>query len=175
MHGSRWRGLETERGTRIRTLGWDNRPGNRRQHEGPRPYTLAKQPRQSPTLLTHICARARSGRFWVRRITIAKRMRTKLAEVKTQLQRRMHDPIPVQGRWLAQVLQGHVAYYAVPGNSNAVSAFRYQMTLHWRRALRRRSQRGRITWERMGRYATRWLPQVRVMHPYPNVRFAART
>jgi hypothetical protein len=39
----------------------------------------------------------------------------------------------------------------------------------------RRSQRGRITWARMGRYATRWLPQVRVMHPYPNVRFAART
>ena len=124
---------------------------------------------------THICARARSGRFWVRRITIAKRMRAKLAEVKTQLRRRMHDPIPVQGRWLARVLQGHVAYYAVPGNSNAVSAFRYQVSLHWRRTLRRRSQRGQITWARMGRYATRWLPQVRVMHPYPNVRFAART
>ena len=122
---------------------------------------------------THICARARSGRFWVRRITIAKRMRAKLAEVKTQLRRRMHDPIPVQGRWLARVLQGHVAYYAVPGNSNAVSAFRYQVSLHWRRTLRRRSQRGRITWARMGRYATRWLPQVRVMHPYPNVRFDA--
>lgn len=98
---------------------------------------------------THICARARSGRFWVRRITIAKRMRAKLAEVKTQLKRRRHDPIPVQGRWLAQVMQGHMAYYAVPGNSNAVSAFRYQATLHWRGALRRRSQRGRITWERM--------------------------
>lgn len=124
---------------------------------------------------THICARARSGRFWVRRITIAKRMRAKLAEVKNQLQRRRHDPIPAQGRWLAQVLQGHLAYYAVPGNSNAVSGFRYQVTLHWRRALRRRSQRGRITWERMGRYATRWLPQVRVVHPYPNVRLAART
>ena len=73
-------------------------------------------------------------------------MRAKLAEVKTQLRRRMHDPIPVQGRWLARVLQGHVAYYAVPGNSNAVSAFRYQVSLHWRRTLRRRSQRGRITW-----------------------------
>ena len=102
-------------------------------------------------------------------------LRAKLAEVKTQLRRRMHDPIPVQGRWLARVLQGHVAYYAVPGNSKAVSAFRYQVSLHWQRTLRRRSQRGRITWARMGRYATRWLPQVRVMHPYPNVRFAART
>jgi RNA-directed DNA polymerase len=124
---------------------------------------------------THICARSRGGRFWVKRITIAKRMRAKLAEVRDQLKRRRHDPIPVQGRWLAQVLQGHAAYYAVPGNSDAVSAFRYQVTLHWRRALRRRSQRGRVPWTRMGRYATRWLPQVRVMHPFPNVRFAART
>ena len=124
---------------------------------------------------THICARSRSGRFWVKRITIKKRMRAKLAEVKDQLRRRRHDPIPVQGRWLAQVLRGHMAYYAVPGNCDAISAFRYQVTLHWHKALRRRSQRGRVNWERMGRYATRWLPKVRVMHPYPNVRLGART
>jgi RNA-directed DNA polymerase len=124
---------------------------------------------------THICARGRGGRFWVRRITIAKRMRTKLAEVKAELRRRMHAPIPVQGRWLAQVLRGHAAYYAVPGNSDAVSAFRYQVTLHWHRTLRRRSQRGRVPWSRMGRYATRWLPRVRTTHPFPDVRFAART
>jgi RNA-directed DNA polymerase len=124
---------------------------------------------------THICARSRAGRFWVRRITIAKRMRAKLAEVNDQLKRRRHDPIPVQGRWLATVLRGHMAYYAVPGNSDAVSAFRYQLTLHWQKALRRRSQRGRVNWERMDRYATRWLPRVRAMHPYPNVRLAART
>ena len=124
---------------------------------------------------THICARSRSGRFWVKRITIKKRLRAKLAEVKDQLRRRRHDPIPAQGRWLAQVLRGHMAYYAVPGNCDAVSAFRHQMTLHWRTALRRRSQRGRVNWERMGRYATRWLPKVRVMHPYPNVRLVVRT
>src|SRR6266508_1914385 len=106
---------------------------------------------------------------------IKKRMRAKLAEVKDQLRRRRHDPVPAQGRWLAQVLRGHMAYYAVPGNCDAVSAFRHQMTLHWRQALRRRSQRGRVNWERMSRYATRWLPKVRVMHPYPNVRLVVRT
>jgi RNA-directed DNA polymerase len=125
--------------------------------------------------LTHICARDRCGRFWVRRITVAKRMRAKLAEVKAQIRRRMHTPIPVQGRWLAQVIQGHTAYYAVPGNSDAVAAFRRQVTLHWHRALRRRSQRGRVPWSRMNRIATRWLPKVRAMHPFPHVRFAART
>ncbi|MBT8224024.1 MAG: reverse transcriptase/maturase family protein [Dactylosporangium sp.] len=125
--------------------------------------------------LTHICARDRCGRFWVRRITIAKRMRAKLAEVKVELKRRMHTPIPVQGRWLAQVLQGHMAYYAVPGNSDAVSAFRHQITRLWHQALRRRSQLGRVPWGRMGRIATRWLPKVRVKHPLPSVRLAART
>src|SRR5947207_460988 len=75
---------------------------------------------------THICAISMAGRFWLKRITIAKRMRAKLREVNDQLKRRRHQPIPVQGRWLRSVLQGHAAYYAVPGNTDAVSAFRYQ-------------------------------------------------
>jgi RNA-directed DNA polymerase len=124
---------------------------------------------------THICAKAKNGRFWLRRITISKRMRAKLAEVKDQLKRRRHQPIPEQGRWLAAVVRGHVAYYAVPGNTGAVRAFRDQVVRHWYQALRRRSQRRRINWERMGRIARRWLPRARVMHPFPEVRFAART
>jgi RNA-directed DNA polymerase len=124
---------------------------------------------------THICAKAKNGRFWLRRITISKRMRAKLAEVKDQLKRRRHQPISEQGRWLAAVVRGHVAYYAVPGNTDAVRAFRDQVARHWYQALRRRSQRGRINWERMGRIARRWLPRARVTHPFPEVRFAART
>lgn len=124
---------------------------------------------------THICAKAKNGRFWLRRITISKRMRAKLAEVKDQLKRRRHQPIPEQGRWLASVVRGHLAYYAVPGNTDAVRAFRDQVIRHWYQALRRRSQRRRINWERMGRISRRWLPRARVMHPFPEVRFAART
>jgi len=124
---------------------------------------------------THICARSKNGRFWLKRITISKRMRVKLREVKDQLKLRMHEPIPVQGRWLRSVLQGHFAYYAVPGNSDAVAAFRLQVTRHWFKALRRRSQRTRVTWERMNRFAKRWIPPAHVKHPFPEVRFAART
>ena len=122
---------------------------------------------------THICGKTRKGRFWLRRITISKRMRAKLKADNDQLKRRRHQPIPVQGRWLASVVRGHMAYYAVPGNTQAVAAFRDQVTRHWRRALRRRSQKTRITWERMHRITTRWLPSARVMHPYPEARFAA--
>jgi group II intron reverse transcriptase/maturase len=124
---------------------------------------------------THICGKTRTGRFWLRRITISKRLRAKLREVNDQLKRRRHQPIPTQGQWLRSVVQGHCAYYAVPGNLDAVSAFRYEVTRHWLRALRRRSQRTRVTRDRMNRYATRWLPTVRVMHPFPAVRLAART
>lgn len=124
---------------------------------------------------THQCVTSRKGRFWVRRVTIKKRMRAKLAEVKTELQRRRHWPISEQAQWLAAVVRGHRDFYAVPGNIDAVDAFLDQVTRHWYKALRRRSQRTRITWTRMNRYAKRWLPPVRVRHPFPEERFAART
>ncbi|MCA1706113.1 MAG: group II intron reverse transcriptase/maturase [Actinobacteria bacterium] len=124
---------------------------------------------------THICGKGRSGSFWLRRTTIKKRMRAKLAEVKDQLKRRRHLPIPEQGRWLASIVRGHLVYYAVPGNFTAISAFRIQATRHWLKALRRRSQRHRLNWERMNRLTQRYLPPARILHPYPEARFDART
>ncbi len=124
---------------------------------------------------THICGKGRSGVFWLRRITISKRLRAKLKQVKSQLMRRRHEPLPDQGRWLASVVRGHFNYYAVPGNNRAINAFRMQVGRHWLRALRRRSQRHRLTWERMNRLIARWLPPVSVLHPYPDARFDVRT
>jgi group II intron reverse transcriptase/maturase len=124
---------------------------------------------------THICAKTRTGRFALKRITISKRVRTKLGEVKTELMQRRHQPIPEQGQWLASVVRGHLAYYAVPGNIKAAQAFRNQAVRHWLRALRRRSQRHRLDWERMHRLGDRWVPPARIVHPWPSVRFAATT
>jgi RNA-directed DNA polymerase len=122
---------------------------------------------------THICAKSKNGRFWLKRITISKRMRAKLKAVKDQLRQRMHEPIPEQGRWLAAVVRGHTNYYAVPGNLQAVAAFRDQIARHWLKTLRRRGQKTRTDWARMHRITTRWLPPARVMHPFPQTRFAA--
>jgi len=124
---------------------------------------------------THICGKAKNGRFWLKRKTISKRMRAKLAEVNDQLKQRRHLPVPEQGAWLGSVVRGHLAYYAVPGNTDAVKAFRTQVIRHWFNALRRRSQRTRMNWQRMKRLVARWLPPARVKHPFPNVRFDART
>jgi len=124
---------------------------------------------------THICAKYRDGRFMLKRITDSKRLRAKLHKVKAECRRRMHLPIPEQGLWLASVVRGHLAYYAVPGNIEAVEAFRDQATRHWYQALRRRSQRTRLNWQRMHRITTRWLPPAKIMHPWPDARFDAWT
>jgi RNA-directed DNA polymerase len=106
-----------------------------------------------------VCAKTRkSGRFKLKRITDSKRVRAKLHVLKGEMARRMHQPIPEQGRWLARVLQGHYNYYAVPDNIEALSAFRYQIIRHWLKSLRRRSQKHRMVWTRMERLADRWLP-----------------
>jgi hypothetical protein len=122
---------------------------------------------------THICEVTRSGRFWIRRKTDAKRLRAKLKQARAEIMRRRHLPVPEQGKWLASVVRGHQAYYAVPGNISAVNAFRTQMTRHWHHALSSRSQKGRIPWTRMNRLAARWLPRSHVRHPFPEQRFAA--
>jgi group II intron reverse transcriptase/maturase len=125
---------------------------------------------------THICGKTRDGRrFALKRKTSAKKMRAKLKEVKAELIRRMHLPIPEVGRWLERVVRGHHRYYAVPGNLKAIHQFDDQITRDWFQALRRRSQTEHTTWARMNRLAEKWLPQPRVLHPYPAQRFAVRT
>ena len=109
------------------------------------------------------------------RHTAAKRMRTKLHETKVELLQRRHSPIPEQGAWLRGVVRGYFAYHAVPTNVQAMRAFRTQVIRHWLRALRRRSQRDRTTWPRVNALANRWLPPARILHPWPDERFDART
>jgi len=117
---------------------------------------------------THICTTKRSnGRFTVLRQTMRKRLAAKLAEVKAELRRRMHDPVPKVGKWLASVVNGHCRYYGVPMNGKALWRFRFVAVWHWHRAMCKRSQKGRITWDRMKRLVARYLPVPRVCHPYP--------
>jgi hypothetical protein len=122
-----------------------------------------------------ICGRTRKGKFQLKRKSRRDRMRAKLSEIKEELRRRMHQAIPEQGRWLAQVIRGYFGYHAVPTNSPALSAFRYYITRLWLRTLRRRSQKDRFSWERMVRLANDFLPKPQILHPWPSVRFAVTT
>jgi group II intron reverse transcriptase/maturase len=125
--------------------------------------------------VTHICGEDGKGRFAVVRQTIRRRGQAKLREVKAELRRRLHDPIPVVGAWLRQVVDGHIRYYGVPTNGRAIAMFRFLVGGLWRRALGRRSQTGHVSWERMRRLIERWLPAARICHPYPEQRLCVRT
>lgn len=140
--------------------------GRRRRHGMGRPETF--------TFLgfTFVCGTSRRGAFLLQRRTRRDRMRAKLREVKAELRRRMHMPIPEQGRWLRAVVTGFFAYHAVPTNMRALIAFHYHVTNLWLRALRRRSQKHRMPWTRMARLAADWLPRPRILHPWPSERFA---
>jgi len=121
---------------------------------------------------THICSRTRKGnRFTIRRKTIAKRLRAKLKAVREKLMRRRHEPVPALGKWLRSVVQGHLNYFAVPGNKKAIDAYRTEINRAWLAALRRRSQKTRnLTWDRMKRLIKTWIPTARIQHPYPTQR-----
>lgn len=123
---------------------------------------------------THLCSKRRSdGKFALRRITIRKRMRQKLNQIKEQLIRRMHHPVWQVGRWLRAVVNGYANYHGIPGNAKALSAFRAEICRMWIRVLRRRSQKSlTLSWERCRRLFATWIPSTRIRHPYPNQRFS---
>jgi group II intron reverse transcriptase/maturase len=123
---------------------------------------------------TFISGRSRRGAFLLRRHTRRDRMRAALREIKDEMRRRRHDSLTEQGRWLRSVLAGYFAYHAVPTNAQAIGAYRHHVLDLWRRSLKRRRQKGHVTWALMDRLADEWLPPPHVLHPWPEDRLAVR-
>ena len=121
---------------------------------------------------TFICGKTRAGKFQVKRKTRRDRMQAKLRMVKEEMRRRMHQPIAVQGKWLCHVIRGYFNYHAVPTNSRALVAFRTEIVKSWHRVLTRRSARANLNWDGMNRLIDEWLPKPRILHPWPDQRFA---
>src|SRR5206468_7470856 len=71
---------------------------------------------------TFICGKTRQDKFQIKRKTRRDRMRAKLKMIKEEMRRRMHQPIPVQGKWLWHVVRGYFNYHAVPTNFRALVA-----------------------------------------------------
>ena len=124
---------------------------------------------------THICGKTRKGNwFTVRRQTITKRLRGTLQEIRQELRKRWHEAIAETGKWLRSVVQGYLTYHAVPGNFAALQTFRREVARMWLEALRRRSQRDRLPWEKFSSIIDRYLPLPRILQPEPGVRFDAK-
>jgi group II intron reverse transcriptase/maturase len=124
---------------------------------------------------THICCNTwKNKKFFIRRMSIRKRFAVKLREIRNELWDRRHAPISEQGKWLRSVVQGYMNYHAVPYNGMRIRQFLKQVRVHWIRALRRRSQTHNLSWKKFAPVADYYLPRLRIIHPYPNVRFDAR-
>lgn len=140
----------------------------------------AKEGRRRPETFTflgftHISAKCRDGRFRIIRRTSRRKRAAKMRQLRQQIRRRRHDPVPDQHTWLVQVLRGHANYYGVPGNSSALKSFRNQVRYEWHKALQRRSQRARWNKAKHDRFDEKFpLPNLKIVHPYPPDRFFSR-
>ncbi len=105
---------------------------------------------------TFACGRTLRSRFLLLRLMRRDCMVAKLKSVKEELRRRRHQPILVQGAWLAQVVSGFFNYHAVATNARALSALRDKVMELWRGSFQRRSQRDFTIWERMTELARDW-------------------
>lgn len=120
---------------------------------------------------THYMDKTRTGDVKLKRKTKRQRFAAHLKRIKCDLRKRLHQN-PVQtGFWLRRVVQGHINYYGVPFNSKAVGQFVFQVKRLWLKMLRRRSQRSNMPWSRFNYYVKYFIPNPRIVHPYPDKRF----
>ena len=102
----------------------------------------------------HICGKTRKNKsFVVKRETLAKRLSAKLEEMKETLMRNRHEPLKKMANWLGGVIRGYFNYHAVPGNIDRLTFFRSEAIKNWNQALKKRSQRSKLRWEKFGSLA----------------------
>ena len=124
---------------------------------------------------THYCRKTRSGRFGLGRKPTAKRVRRTLRRrIADVLRRRMHHDLHEVARWLGRVVNGWLNYYAVPTSSPHLEQFIRILQRVWMNVLRRRSQRGRFSWQRLKALVDRYWPKPLIRHPWPGARFAVK-
>jgi hypothetical protein len=117
---------------------------------------------------THYWGVSRSSKWVIKRKTSADRFRRALKRVEDWCRGHLHDAVRTQWQALVQKLRGHFGYFGVSGNSDAISRFRHKVTQTWRKWLHRRSQRARMTWQRMGQLLERYpLPPARLLRLPP--------
>ena len=123
---------------------------------------------------THYCRKTRKGNFGLGRKPIAKRMARTLKRIGEVLRRWINGKVKDVAQWLGSVVRGWLGYYAVPTSYKYLQKFIHRLKRKWLKVLRRRSQKDRFTWERLEKLAkAKWVP-VKILHPWPNKRFAVK-
>jgi group II intron reverse transcriptase/maturase len=135
-----------------------------------RPLPRSRQDAGSGTFdllgFTHCWIRSKSNKWFLKRTTAKGRLRVALKRVADWCRGHRHDEVRSQWLALGRKLRGHYGYFAIFGNSRAVTMFLSRVTSTWRRWLNRRSQRSGMTWSRMKVLLQRFpLPTPRTTRP----------
>ena len=85
----------------------------------------------------------------------------------------MHEPLALVGEWLRKVVPGYYQYHAIPGNLDRLSRLWASVATALADHLAAPEPTWRSPWDRLRRLLDRWIPPPRVLHPYPEARFAA--
>ncbi len=106
----------------------------------------------------------RHGHMAVIRIPCPKSVRKFLSSVAMWLHKHLHNRPSEQHRMLVQKLRGFYQYFALWHTLAKLATVRDEVRRLWLAALRRRSQRGRLTWEAWRRKEWFALPQPKILH-----------
>ncbi len=123
---------------------------------------------------THYCRKTQAGGFGLGRKPIAKRMTRFLNRIRDELRHRMHESVHDTGKWLGQVLNGWLNYYAVPWSYRYLRKCYGRLKWIWLCTLRRRSQKDRTTKEQLEVLTKRYWPKLRIRHDWPARRFTVK-
>lgn len=104
----------------------------------------------------HHWRRSRKGNWVVGQKTMSSRLTRAIRSVAAWCRRYRHTKVKWQHMVLSRKIRGHYGYYGITGNSDALKSFYRQATRTWRKWLERRSQRGRMNWERFNRLLKRY-------------------
>jgi len=114
---------------------------------------------------THHWAKSMKGAWVVKRKTSKSRFTRSIKRVREWCAKHRHLPIEEQHRTLSRKLRGHYAYFGITGNGDAISRFAFEVRRAWHFWLERRSQRGKMSWDRFNEVLKRHpLPAPRVVH-----------
>jgi RNA-directed DNA polymerase len=105
---------------------------------------------------THFWGRSRKGYWVVFQNTAGKRFARAVSRIDEWCRDKRHTPVREQYKTLNAKLRGHYNYYGIRGNSRAISSFRNQAVLSWKRWLGRRAQHDGMSWKKFERIQKRY-------------------
>jgi hypothetical protein len=115
---------------------------------------------------THYWAKTRKGNVTVKRKTKRKRLRRAIKHIWLWCRQNRHLPFEEQYDKLCVKLRGHIQYYGIRGNLEAVQDVVYRAERAWRFWLARRSHKKAMPWERFDALRPYFpLPKARIVHP----------